>query len=196
MAKDVAALRRHEITDEQLDTLRHRMQHARATLASITSIGGVPPDELHTEIDLVECAKSAVADAAAHAEREGVTINVNVRPPSAKPYVRRGAKATTALARELVHHAINASPRGGAVDIQVQSTEGAARLVVDDTGSPIPASARRSFLNLETHAGAYGRPSGLPIFMAAELAACQGAQLELSDAPTGGLRVAVTFPHT
>jgi hypothetical protein len=30
--------------------------------------------------------------------------------------------------------------------------------------------------------------------MAAELASCQGAQLELSDAPNGGLRVAVTFP--
>ena len=88
-----------------------------------------------------------------------------------------------------------------------------ARLVVDDAGSPLPASGRRAFLALETHAGAYGRPSGLPIFLAAELAACQGAMLELSDAPQnkkqesvdaadasskpsdtgGGLRVTVRF---
>lgn len=193
MAKDVAALRRHEVTDEQLETLRHRMQHARATLASISSIGGVPADELHTEIDLAECAKNAVNEAASHAEREGVSVNVRVRPDGARPYVRRGAKATAALVRELVHHAISASPRGSAVEVQVQSGDEDTRLVVDDAGSPLPASARRSFLLLETHAGAYGRPSGLPIFMAAELAACQGAQLELSDAPTGGLRVAVSF---
>ena len=79
------------------------------------------------------------------------------------------------------------------------------RLIVDDAGSALPASGRRSFLALETHAGAYGRPSGLPIFLAAELAACQGAMLELSDAPAkapgpeagmGGLRVAVTFAKT
>lgn len=193
MAKDVAALRRHEITDEQLDTLRHRMQHARATLASIASIGGIPADELHTEIDLAECARSAAKEAATHAEREGVAINVSVRPPDSKPYVRRGAKATAALLRELVRHAISASPRGSSVEVQVQSGDHGTRVVVDDAGSPLPASARRSFLLLETHAGAYGRSSGLPLFMAAELAACQGAQLELSDAPTGGLRVAVTF---
>src|SRR5205085_11349403 len=39
MGKDVATLRRHEITDDQLDTLRHRLQHMQATLASISSIG-------------------------------------------------------------------------------------------------------------------------------------------------------------
>src|SRR6185369_821034 len=79
------------------------------------------------------------------------------------------------------------------------------RLTVDDAGPVLPASGRRAFLTLETHAGAYGRPSGLPIFLAAELAACQGATLELSDVPvkatsepaealkTGGLCVAVSF---
>jgi signal transduction histidine kinase len=194
MAKDVGALRRHEVSDEQLEKLRHRMQHARATLASITSIGSIPADELQTEIDLADCVRHAVKDAAAHAEREGVTVNVSIKPNGARPYVRRAAKATAALARELVHHAINASPRGSAVEIQIQAEENAARVVVDDAGSALPASARRSFLLLETHAGAYGRPSGLPIFMAAELAVCLGAQLELSDAPIGGLRVAVTFP--
>lgn len=193
MAKDVAGLRRHEITEEQLDTLRHRMQHARATLASITSIGSLRADELHTELDLADCTRAAVRDAAAHAEREGVAVDVRVRPDNARAYVRRGPKATSTLVRELIHHAVSASPRGSKVEVAVQVEENLTRLIVDDAGSPLPASARRSFLTLETHAGAYGRPSGLPIFMAAELAACQGAQLELSDAPAGGLRVAVTF---
>ncbi len=193
-ARDVAAMRRHDVTDEQLDTLRRRFAHAQGILASIASIGSLRADELEAEVDLAQCARTAVADAAAHAERDGVTVNLRVRPDGARAYVRRGPKAVGALARELVHHAIAASPRGGAVEITVQADEKAHRLVVDDAGPPLPASARRTFLALETHAGAYGRPSGLPIFMAAELAGCQGAQLELSDAPQGGLRVAVTFP--
>jgi hypothetical protein len=195
-ARDVASMRRHDVTDEQLDTLRRRFAHAQAILASIGSIGSLRADELHAEVDLAQCARAAVADAAAHAEREGVSVSLRVRPEGARAYVRRGPKAVGALARELVHHAIAASPRGGAVEITVQAEQSALRLVVDDAGPPLPASARRAFLSLETHAGAYGRPSGLPIFMAAELAGCQGAQLELSDAPQGGLRVAVTFPKT
>ena len=116
-----------------------------------------------------------------------------------------------ALARELVAHAVAASPKGAVVEISVSADATGPRLVVDDAGSPLPASGRRSFLALETHAGQYARPSGLPIFMAAELAACIGARLELSDAPArevvagqagtsgpagGGLRVAVTFAAT
>ena len=99
-------------------------------------------------------------------------------------------------------HAVDASPRGATVQVTVSAADASGlgvRLTVDDAGSPLPASGRRAFLALETHAGAYGRPSALPVFLAAELAACQGAMLELSDSPLaagtagGGLRVAVTF---
>jgi hypothetical protein len=108
--------------------------------------------------------------------------------------VRRAPKAVAVLAREIVAQAIAASPRGSKVEITV-IVDGppGPRLMVDDAGPALPASARRSFLTLETHAGAYGRPSGLPIFMAAEIATCIGATLELSDASSGGLRVTVTF---
>jgi hypothetical protein len=131
-----------------------------------------------------------------------VKVTVRVTPEGGRVYVRRAAKAIGVLTRELVTHAIEASPRDSTVEVTVAAAEAGAgpRLIVDDSGSTLPASGRRSFLALETHAGAYGRPSGLPIFLAAELAACQGAMLELSDAPirapetgAGGLRVAVTF---
>ncbi len=110
------------------------------------------------------------------------------------------------LVRELLAHAIEATPRGAAVDVSVVAPEGGvgARLVIDDAGASLPASGRRAFVALETHAGTYARPSALPIFLASELAASQGASLELSDAPprggsdsgAGGLRVAVTFAES
>jgi two-component system OmpR family sensor kinase len=208
LTHDLGALRRHEVTDEQLDTLRRRLSHTQELVASLRSIGGLPSHELATEVDLVEVAKGAARDGNVFGERNQVTVVVK-SSEGKRSYVRCGAKVVAALARELVAHAVAASPKGGVVEISVSDDPAGPRLVVDDAGSPLPASGRRAFLALETHAGQYARPSGLPIFMAAELAACIGARLELSDAPAreaaeaptsgpagGGLRVAVTFSKT
>lgn len=205
--KELAAMRRHEITDEQLDTLRRRVAHTHEVISSLGSIGALRADELEAEVDLADVVRSVVKSLAGVSERDDVKVNVKVNGDNGRVYVRRGPKAVSVLARELIAHAIEASPRGTTVDVTVAAAEQGvgARLIVDDAGSALPASGRRSFLALETHAGAYGRPSGLPIFLAAELAACQGAMLELSDAPAkapgpeagmGGLRVAVTFAKT
>jgi signal transduction histidine kinase len=207
LTRDLGALRRHDVTDEQLDTLRRRLSHAQELVASLRSIGALPSHELATEVDLVEVATGAARDGSVFGERNQVTVAVKASDGK-RVYVRCGAKVVAALARELVAHAVAASPKGGVVEISVADDPAGPRLVVDDAGSPLPASGRRAFLALETHAGQYARPSGLPIFMAAELAACIGARLELSDAPSregadaptsgpagGGLRVAVTFGH-
>lgn len=209
-AKELGAMRRHEVTDESLATLRRRVTHAQEIVASIASVGSVPSEELAQEVDLEEVARGAARDCASFAERGDVKIVVHGMSAGSRAYVRVGPKAIAALARELVAHAVQASPPSTTVDVWIHGAAGAdgPRLVVDDAGSPLPASGRRAFLLLETHAGQYGRPSGLPIFMAGELASCLGARLELSDAPNvpetgggpgsgsgGGVRVSVTFPN-
>lgn len=204
LAKELAAIRRNEVTDDQLDTARRRVAHARELAASLRSVGEVPAVELATEVDLVDVAKAAAREGAVFGDPNQVKVVVKA-PDGERHYVRSGAKAITALARELVAHAVAASPKGGTVEIGVTADSTGVRLLVDDAGPALPASGRRAFLALEQHAGAYGRPSGLPIFMAAELAGCIGARLELTDVPSGagadggavaggGLRVAVSFP--
>jgi len=210
---ELASMRRHEVTDEQLDTFRRRVSHTHEVISGLAAIGELRSDEMEIEVDLAEVARTTIKALANTAERAEVRVSLRVSPEGARPYVRRGVKAIGVLVRELIAHAIEGSPRGSNVEVTVVAPEGnvAARLIVDDSGAALPASGRRSFLTLETHAGAYGRPSGLPIFLAAELAACHGAMLELSDAPAGtetnpgdapasdpasragGLRVAVTF---
>ncbi|HEY8076820.1 MAG TPA: hypothetical protein VIF62_21990 [Labilithrix sp.] len=193
-AKELAGMREHEVKGAELDTLRRRIARAREVTASIASVGSVPADELPVDIALRDVVRGAVVDCTPFADREGVKIAVRVSNEDKRAYVRVGTKAITALARELVAHAVQATPRGATVDVTVVPDDPLGpRIVVDDAGPPLPASSRRAFLALEAHAGQYGRPSGLPIFMAAELASCMGARLELSDAPTGGLRVTVTF---
>jgi hypothetical protein len=185
--RELASLRRHEITEEQLDTLRRRVEHAQEVVTSLASLGALRADELVTEVDLVEATRAAIRTLGGVAQREDVTVRFHASLGTERPIVRRGARAVAILTRELIAHAVAASPRGSAVDVTVVAEPGVgARLIVDDAGSSLPASGRRAFLALETHAGAYGRPSGLPIFLAAELATCQGATLELSDVPSKG----------
>ena len=67
------------------------------------------------------------------------------------------------------------------------------RLDVEDRGPALPGAARKSFVELELEPGTYGRPSALPLYVAAALASWQGATFEVGDAEGGGLRVGVTF---
>lgn len=197
--RELATLKAHEITEEGLDALRRRLAHTNEITAALAAIGELRGDELETEVDLAEVVKAVGGGLAPGGERDGVKLVVLA--PDARVYVRRSAKAITALVREVLAHALVASPRGSSVEVAITGVPGDhARLVVDDAGAALPASGRRGFLSLETHAGAYGRPSGLPLFLAAELAACQGATVELSDPPgregAGGLRVALTFAQS
>ncbi|MFO0739327.1 MAG: hypothetical protein U0270_25750 [Labilithrix sp.] len=202
--RELGSMRRHDVTDEQLDTLRRRVSHAQEVIATLGSVGELRPDELETEIDLGALVHATVKSLGGLVDKQGITVNVTVKPE--RVHIRRSAKAVEVLVRELIAHAVEASPKGTTVEVAVHGAEGGTgvRLVVDDAGSPLPASSRRSFVSLETQAGTYGRPSALPVFLASELAGCQSAMLELSDAPqrsanadgAGGLRVAVTFGDT
>src|SRR5205823_2476467 len=118
-AKELAAMREHEVKGEQLDTLRRRIARAREVTASIASIGLVRAEELPLVIARLDVVRGPLHDCAPFAEREGVKVAVRVSNEDKRAYVRVGTKAITALARELVAHAVQASPRGGTVDVTV-----------------------------------------------------------------------------
>jgi hypothetical protein len=79
------------------------------------------------------------------------------------------------------------------VSVRVSDEERGPSVQVDDAGPPLPATARKAFVGLETEPGTYGRPTSLPLYVAAALASWQGATFELADTEEGGLRVRVTF---
>lgn len=164
-------------------------------LASLGSIGVLRAHEFPTEIDLLQVMREAAREGSAAGEANRVVVTVRSVEPSARIYVRAGAKTLTALVREIVAHAVAASPAGGVVETAVAEDSTGVRVIVDDAGAPLAASSRRAFLALEAQGDRHGRPSALPLFLAAELAAGLGARLELTDPPAhAGLRVTVTFP--
>jgi hypothetical protein len=183
--------------EERVESVRRRLLAVQDFVAELTAIGESDPQEVPRELDLTEAVRTEVRAMEARAARAGVEVVVRGPPDDSHALARLAPRAMAVLARATVAHAIGASPRGSQVLVTVQPASGgqAARLVVDDAGTILPAVARRALLALEVEPGTFGRPSGVGLYAASEVAAAQGGRLEVSDAPGGGLRVSVVFPH-
>jgi signal transduction histidine kinase len=174
-------------------------------VAELASFGEADPAEVRgVGVDLSTVVQAEVAGLEKRAARAGVELRMAQVAKSRSPgvVVRAGPRAVSLLVRELVSHAIAASPPGSAVAVSVEPPDGdmGARLIVDDSGTILPAAARRALLALEVEPGTFGRPSGVSLFMASELSRSQGIRLDVADAPVGsggggGVRVCVTFPR-
>lgn len=203
---DLEAAARESI-DERLESIRRKLLTVQDFVAELAAVGESDPRELLREVDLVEVVRGEVRALEARAGRLGVEVGVRTVPADAARASGRAApRAVAAMVRALVAHAIAATPKGSGVVVTVIAPQAPAegglgtRVVVDDGGTILPAAARKSLLGLEVEPGTYGRPSSVGLFVAGEIAAAQGALLEIGDAPVeggrgGGVRVTVTFPR-
>ena len=189
--------------DERLESVHRRLLAAQDFVAELAAVGEADAHEARREADLFEVVRAEVRALEARAARAGVGLVVRAVPAdsSARAMARIAPRSAALLVRELVSHAIAASKRGGGVRVEMFAPADGlgARLIVDDSGTTLPAAARLSLIGLEVEPGTFGRPSGIAIFVAAEIALSQGGLLEMADAPVedgvgGGVRVTVTFP--
>jgi two-component system sensor histidine kinase TctE len=96
----------------------------------------------------------------------------------------------------LVHNALEYSPRGGRVTVRTGRRNGHAFLEVEDDGPGIPPAERgRVPERFYRMPGTPGTGSGLGLAIVREIAAGHGANLAILDSPAGGCRVGITFPH-
>jgi len=95
----------------------------------------------------------------------------------------------------LIDHAIEASPRGSSVHVELKDTPSAYQLTFDDAGPSLPPSARGSVLSRDFDAMAHGRPPGLALISASTIAAHLRLSLDLEEGPRGGTRVRLLIPR-
>jgi two-component system OmpR family sensor kinase len=197
---DLEAAARGDI-DEKIEGIRRKLVVVQEFVAELSWIGEGEAGEPLRALDLVEVVRAQAKILEARAARGGITVRLQTVPEGSPGVVARVApRAVASLARELLSHAISASTRGSSVVVALHAATDqpdvvGARLVVDDSGTSLPGSARRALLALEVEPGTFGRPSGVALFVASELALAQGAMFDLGDAPAGGVRVTVTFPR-
>jgi hypothetical protein len=193
--------------DDRMEQIRRKLLAVQEFVAELAAVGESDPHELVREVDLGDVIRAEARALEARAQRGGVEVVLRaVADDGGRAPARVAQRAVAVLMRSLLAHAISATARGSAVTVTVSgpvadgSEARGARFVVDDAGTILPAAARRALLQLEVEPGTFGRPSSIGLFVAAEIAAAQGALLEIGDAPVeagrgGGVRVTVTFPR-
>jgi hypothetical protein len=190
--------------DETMETVRRHVISAQDFVAELAAIGEVDPHEPPVAVDLVALAREQARAMQERSARVGVDVRILTVPAaqSVAAPIQGSARALGVLVRLLLSHAVAASSRGAAVVMTVFAGDAdlGARIAVDDSGTHLPAAARRGIVALEVEPGTFGRPSGVALFAAAEIAASQGARFDVGDAVAddgtgGGVRVTVTFPR-
>ena len=194
LGRELAQIRPPSDQEDSMARVQKRVAFASDFVSMLASIGELEADELPAESDLAKVVRTAIESLVARKDRAGVRVTLRTGMET-KVAVRLSPRGAALLTREIIGLAISATPRDGEVIVDAYTDPLGARLVVDDAGPPLPASARRGYLALELDGGSYGRPSAVPLRLGAEIAVANGAMLELSDAPAGGVRVMVTFPR-
>jgi two-component system sensor histidine kinase TctE len=96
----------------------------------------------------------------------------------------------------LVHNAVEYSPRGGRVTVRTGRRNGHAFLEVEDDGPGIPPAERSRVLErFYRMPGTPGTGSGLGLAIVREIVVSHGADLAIAESAAGGCRVGITFPH-
>ena len=149
---------------------------------------GVAPQPVR----LAELARSAVVDAVPFAQAR--RINLGLGRADELPIVGR-AEALSILLRNLIDNAVNYTPSGGVVDVEVVHRADALVLGVDDSGPGIAEPDRARVLDrFYRAAGSETTGSGLGLAIVKSIADLHGATLALERSPRlGGLRVEVRF---
>jgi two-component system OmpR family sensor kinase len=158
-------------------------------------------------VNLVELARSVVADHTGIAEARGVDLGVTgaATDPNADatPVVVTGdAAGLRALVSNLVDNAVRYTPSGGRVDVVVKRDAGDALLAIRDSGPGIPASERGRvfdrFYRVQAPGATDVSGSGLGLAIVKRIAERHDAHLALGPGfagPNGeGLGVTVRFP--
>lgn len=173
---------------ERLDRATHLVQQL-LTLARQEPLQTQP----FKPVDLRVLARQVVAEHSTLAELRG--IDLGVADDAVALSVPGHADSLRILLGNLVNNAIQYTPPGGRIDVNVQHKEGGAMLSVLDTGSGIPLDERaRVFDRFYRREGSGVTGSGLGLAIVQSVAAQHGATVELKDNPAGaGLWARVIF---
>jgi signal transduction histidine kinase len=193
VGRDIAPLRDRpgDVGDIAASVNRH-VTGAAEVVSDLARLGTCPVGEISRPADVADLLRTAVQGEKSRAQRHDVEVSLEA-PENVEEGVEVGA--LNVLFQVLVDHAIEASPRGSKVAIELRETPTALHITFDDSGPSLPPSARGSVLSRDFDAIAHGRPHGLALIAASTIASHLRLVLDLEDAPRGGTRVHLVMPR-
>ena len=208
MKSPLAAIRgAAELLDEQMpQETRHRfLENIRAETARserlINRLLELAPIESRSrlettvEVDLAALVAQAIDQASPLAEVAGVAIQLDV--PDSPLLLPGDAFILRAAVTNLLENALDFSPKGTAIQVQLRTADGHAELTLRDHGPGIPDYARdkvfERFYSLRHHA-AGRKGTGLGLTLVREAAELHRGSIILAPAEGGGTLATLTLP--
>lgn len=193
IGRDITPLRDRagEVGEIAASVGRH-VTGASSLVADLARLGSCPIGELPRPADIADVLKECVAGERARALRHDVTLDV-IAPEDAQDTIELGA--LTVLFQVLIAHAVDASPSGSAVLVEMTETPVTFTVTFDDAGPSLPPSARGSVLSRDFDAIAMGRPQTLALIAASTIAAHLHLAMDVEEGSRGGTRVRLTLPR-
>ena len=187
----------HEPTPERLRSLHEEMLRLARIVEDVETLAAAESAQFRLEretVDLADVARNVVASMGARAEASGLELTTRLQSAT----VDADRARLEQVARNLLSNAMKFTPSGGSVAISVDSQDGTARLVVEDTGPGIAQDELphvfERFWRGRSGAGSAG--SGVGLAVVSELVRAHGGQVNATARPGGGTRLTVTLPRS
>lgn len=175
---------------ESLQSLSRRNQALFDLATELGAIAECPLDESLVDVDLGAELSALTQAFATRTQRDGITIAAEVSNGTS---IRAPRALVLLLVRMLVSHALNATPRGGSIRIDVERDERVTALTVEDGGPAIPEGIADAVVRHELDPSSVGRPSGIALLTASAIAEALGGELTLGTSARGRARTRVTL---
>lgn len=187
-----------EMSDEgrqRMAALAAGLQRTRELLEQLLALARSQARQRDAPVDcsLQDAVRAVLEDLVPLAEEKGIDVGV---VQTRDLHVQAHPVDLKVLVKNLLDNAIRYTPDGGRVDITLMAVDGAAQLVVEDTGPGIPlADIDRVFDPFYRVLGNGQSGSGLGLAIVQSIAQQLGATVVLATrpGPDAGLRVTVRF---
>ena len=186
-----------EPTPERLRSLHEEMLRLARIVEDVETLAAAEAAQFRLEreaVDLADVARNVVASMGAQAQASRLELTTQLQSAT----VDADRARLEQVARNLLSNAVKFTPPGGSVAVSVDSQDGTARLVVEDTGPGIAQDELphlfERFWRGRSAAGSAG--SGVGLAVVSELVRAHGGQVNANTRPGGGARFTVTLPRS
>jgi signal transduction histidine kinase len=182
---------------EELNELADALDNLLAIFSTPAATNGYAPatNDSAEQFDLGAEAQLRMAREQQRATREDVVLTVNTH---GNTEMAGNREAVLRGLRNVVANALNWSPRGSDVQVDIDGADEDIVVTVDDAGPGVPAPIRARvfspfFQGPQRQAGRIGY--GLGLAMAKKAVTAQGGTIQIGTSPAGGARFTITMPR-
>ncbi|HSP58825.1 MAG TPA: ATP-binding protein [Halomonas sp.] len=183
---------------EALEKLRDGVARSTRLVTQLLALARLDPEEesplAAKPADLLIEVREALAKLSPLAAERGIELQLEA-DETADWWLSVESGTIDTLIQNLAGNALQHSPEGGPVTVELAAGDDALTLLIDDQGPGIPPEQRSQVLE-RFHCAGPGAGAGLGLSIVDRLLQRHGGRLRLEDALGGGLRVAVVLPRT